>query len=347
MKKKFYTLLSGALASTLVLAACGEEGNGDDVDDTNEDGIEDAGEETEASDVDVSNLQLGTGSTGGTYFPLGQQIAEALNEHIDVDDFDLSSVSTGASVDNISSIYRDELHLGMTVHLPALDALTGAGAFEGVEMDNFGFMGHIYPEVMQIVTTEGTGVETLADLEGKSVAIGPPGSGTQEAAKTILEAAGLEEGDYEAMEEGFGDATSRIQDGNLDASFGLLGLPNGSIEELEVSGRDVKILDIDDETLATIEEVSGYEGYEIPEGSYDFLEDPVQTVTAYAVMVGSTDTIDEDLGYEITKTMFEHSDAISHQQGDHMTKDNAMNGSEGLPIHPGAEKYFEEEGILE
>jgi TRAP transporter TAXI family solute receptor len=330
----FAVLLTG----TLLLAACGDTtGNNDNTAENNAN----AGTAT-----DVGGLQLGTGSTGGTYYPLGQEMATVINNNIDVDGFDLSAVSSGASVDNIVRIFQGDMDLGMTVHLPALDALTGDGEFEGVAIDNFGFMGHIYPEVMQIATTEGSGIESIADLEGASVAIGPPGSGTQAAAKLILEAYGLEDGDYEAYEEGFGDAAGRIQDGTLDASFGLLGLPDGSIEQIALQ-RDVKLIPLSEKATSYIEENSGYEAFTIPADSYDFLEEDIQAITAYAILVGSLDSIDDDLGYEITKTLFENSGDISHSQGSHLTKENALNGSEGLPLHPGAERYFEEEGITQ
>jgi TRAP transporter TAXI family solute receptor len=341
----FAVLLTGSL----VLAACGDgdnDGNNNVGGDKNANNNVEENNNEATGDVNVGNLQLGTGTTGGTYYPLGTEMATVISNNIDVDGFDLSAVSSGASVDNIVSISQGEMDLGMTVHLPALDALTGDGDFEGVEIDNFGFMGQIYPEVMQIVTGADSGIESIGDLQGASIAIGPPGSGTQSAAKLILAAYGIEDGDYEPYEEGFGDAAGRIQDGNLDASFGLLGLPAGSIEDLSIS-RDINLLPISDEGLQYIEENSGYEAMTIPGDSYEFMDGDVEAVTAYAILVGSLDSISEDLGYEITKALFENSGDITHAQGSFLTKENAINGSDGLPMHPGAERYFEEEGLLE
>lgn len=350
--KKFHIMLALLLSAILLLAACGggddedETGTGGDTTpDTTDEATEEDGGDT-AGDVNIGNLQIGTGSTGGTYYPLGGEMATVINNNIEgYDGFDLSAVSSGASVDNLSMINLGEIALGMTVHLPALDALTGAGDFHGVAVENFGFMGHIYPEVMQIVTPADSGVETIADLRGKNVNIGPPGSGTQAAARLILEAYGIGDDDYNAFEEGFGDAAGRVQDGNLDASFGLLGLPAGSIEELALS-RDINMISITPEGLAYIEENSGYGALTIPADAYDFLDADVQAITAYAILVGSTDLINEDLGYAITKALFENSSQISHSQGAHLTKENALLGSEGLPMHPGAERYFREAGIL-
>lgn len=346
MKKKLGFLSAGFLSLGLILGACGgnadtdaEEPAGDDPADTGE-------EQEEAAGDHLTDLQLGTGSNGGTYYPLGQEIANVLNANVDYDGFNVSAVASGASVDNLGQIFRGEMQLGMTVHIPALQAIAGEGDFEGAVVDNFGFLGYIYPEVMQVVTTEDTGITSIEDLKGKRVAIGPAGSATQSAARLILEAHGIEDGDYEAFEEGFGDAAARIQDGQLDASFGLLGLPDSTTSELSLQ-REVVILPIEGDALAYVEENSDYGAYEIDAGAYDFLDDSVSTVTAYAILVASLDQVSEDLGYEIVKALYENAGSITHPQGEHMKMENILNGSEGLPIHPGAQKYFEEQGISE
>ncbi len=339
------------LALSTVLVACG--GGGSETSSSESETTEPTSNEATQSETNTSDngsyitdLQLGTGSTGGTYFPLGQEIATVLNNNVTVEGFNVSAVSTGASNDNLARIMREELQLGMSVHIPAQEAYKGEGEFEGIPVENFGFMGHIYPEVMQVITLGSTGIESIADLKGKRVAIGPPGSGTQALAKAILAAYGIQDGDYEAFEEGFGDAKNKLQDGQIEASFGLLGLPASSIDELQAQTNDVKFLEVTGDALATLEETTGYEGLEIPAGSYEWLQNPAQTITAYAVLVGSTSQISEELGYEITKTLYENYDQISHTQGRHMTIENVLNGSTDLPFHPGAEKYFKEIGVL-
>ncbi|OIJ10204.1 TRAP transporter [Anaerobacillus arseniciselenatis] len=314
MKKKLTLLFSLVFSVSLLLVACGETD---------------------------TQLQLGTGSPGGTYYPLGTEIANVVTA--EVEGLSVSAVSSGASVENLSMIGQGEMDLGMTVHLPAQDALNGVGAFES-PVENFGFMGHIYPEVMQVVVRADSGIDSIADLAGKRVAIGPAGSGTQDAATLILEAYGVEDGDYTPFAEGFGNAAGQLQDGNIDALFGLLGLPASAVTELALN-RDIKILDVEGDALDYILENSGYGHLEIPADAYDFLDAPVSTVTAYAVLVGSLDSVDEDLGYEITKAMFEKAGNVTHDQARHLTKDNALLGSEGLPFHPGAERYFQEIGL--
>ncbi|UFJ43414.1 TAXI family TRAP transporter solute-binding subunit [Brevibacillus humidisoli] len=341
MKKRFYGLVSLLLAVALIVSACGS-GTGQQ-----QAGGETGTGGTAESQVDYrTDLQIGTGSTGGTYFPLGQEIANVLNDHVQVEGFNSSAVATGASVDNLAKIGRGELQLGLSVHLTAWNAVNGKGEFEGAAIKNVGFMGHIYPEVMQVVTLKSKGITSIADLKGKKVAIGPAGSGTQAAAKLVLEAYGIKDGDYEAYQEGFGDAKGKLQDGVIDATFGLLGLPASSIDELQAQTQDVKYLPIEGEALQYVEEHSQYKSFEIPGDSYEWLGSPVNTISAYAVLVGSTTQVSDELGYEITKALFENASQITHQQGKNITKENALRGSDGLPLHPGAEKYFKEAGIL-
>ena len=177
------------------------------------------------------------------------------------------------------------------------------------------------------------------------IAIGPPGSATNTISKELLAAHGLEEGDYQEFQEGFGDAADGVQDGNIDISIGVLGLPAGSIESLQASTGDVVMLGIEEDALKEIEANTAYSRYTIPQDSYDFLDGDVETIAAYAVMVVNTDTIDDELAYEMARIMVENSSEVTHAQASGMTLENALNGAEGLPIHPGAKRYYEEQGL--
>ena len=342
MNRRYWGIVSLMLSLALTITACGSGGQQSDGSASG-----DTSKTPGSATADYrTNIQLGTGSTGGTYYPLGQEISNLLNAHVKVDGFNSSAVASGASVDNLAKIARGEMQLGLSVHLTAWNAVNGKGEFEGTPISNFGFMGHIYPEVMQIVTLKSNGIHSIADLKGKKIAIGPAGSGTQLAAKLVLEAYGIKDGDYEAFQEGFGDAKGKLQDGQIDASFGLLGLPTSSIDELQAQTNDVMYLPIEKEAMQYIEEHSQYKSFDIPADTYEWLDAPVSTISAFAVLVGSMTQVSEELGYEITKALFENAGQINHQQGKSITKENALLGSEGLPFHPGAKKYFREAGIL-
>src|SRR5690625_2847744 len=177
------------------------------------------------------------------------------------------------------------------------------------------------------------------------IAIGPPASATNTLSKVILDAYGIGSDDYEEFQEGFGDAADLVQDGNIDISVGVLGLPAGSIESLQASTGDVVMLELSDDVIEKIESNSDYKRFTIPQDSYEFLESDIETIAAYAILMGNTDTIDEELGYELARIMVEHADEVTHEQGKMLTLENALNGAEGLPIHPGAKRYYEEQGL--
>lgn len=295
----------------------------------------------------TSELQLGTGSTGGVYYPLGQEYANIFEDTIKVDGLSVSAIETGASVENLAKIGRGELQLGISQHNTALAAVAGKGEFDGAEIDNIGFMGKLYPEAAQIITLDSTGIDSVADLEGKTVAIGPPGSGTRAAAEAILSAYGIEEGSYTPLEEGFDDARAKLQDGNADASIEILGVPAASLQELEASTGEVKLVPLEEDKLQEVVDSTDFEKYEIPGGTYDFIDNPTTTVSVFAAMYGSTTQISEDLGYEITKSMYENADSLTLAQRQFIKPDEATLGQGDVPLHPGTERYFEEEGLLD
>ena len=159
--------------------------------------------------------------------------------------------------------------------------MRGSGDFEEVgKLNNVGWMGQLYPEAAQIITLEKSGFNSVEDLKGKKIAVGAPGSGTAAVAKLILDAYGFKEGDYEPYEESFADARSKVQDGNIDASIEILGVPAASLSELAANAK-VKLLPIDKDKAEKIAAETEYEAYEIPGGSYDFAKDPVQTCLLY------------------------------------------------------------------
>lgn len=328
-RRRWYAA-AAAVVLTAGLAACSES-----------DGAS-GGEEDFTTD-----LQLGTGSTGGVYYPLGQEYANIFEDSIDVDGLSVSAIETGASVENLAKIGRGELQLGISQHNTALAAAAGEGEFDGAEITNIGFMGKLYPEAAQIITLDSTGIESVADLEGKTVAIGPPGSGTRAAAEAILAAYGIEDGDYKPLEEGFDDARAKLQDGNADASIEILGVPAASLQELDASTNEVKLVPLEADKVEEVVGATDFEPYEIPGGTYDFIEEPVTTVSVFAAMYGSTTQISEDLGYELTKSIYESADSLTLAQKEFIKPDEATVGQGDVPLHPGAERYFEEEGLLD
>lgn len=337
MSRKLIYLLAAILAFGMILSACGSEEGDSSTDSGN------SGDDAKT----VTSLTMGTGSVGGVYYPLGGEMANVWNDNIDVDGFDVSSVESGASVENIAKIQSGDFQLGIAQNTTMIAANNGTGEFEGKTIDKVGVIASLYPEGLQVVTLESTGIESISQLKGKKIAVGPPGGATREAAELVLKAYGIEEGDYQAYEEGFGDAKSKLQNGTIDASFAVVGVPSSTTDELHAATKEVKFLNIEGDALQEVVDNSQYEAYTVEPGTYEWQEEPVQTVTALALLLGSTEEVSEDLAYEITKTLYEKAGDMTIAQAKLITEESALTGAADLPLHPGAEKYYKEIGVLE
>lgn len=326
-------LFAAVAAAALVLAAC----NGDDV----------ADDPVDEPAADAPGfLTMATGSTGGTYFPLGGAMAGVWNDNLD--NVRIGTQSSGASVENLRLLDAGEVQLVMAVNGVATTAIAGEGAFEEDGPLDFAFLGNIYAEVTQIVARADAGIESIEDMAGKRIQIGPPGSGTEVAARTILETAGVDpDNDIEIFQDSFGDAADALRDGIVDAAFGILALPAGSIEDVarttdltfvSITGDLLDTLLGNDETLSALE---------VEPGTYPGQDDTVTWITNWATLYASSD-LDEDLVYDIVRVLYEESESIAnaHIVGRQIQIDTALEGLIGIPMHPGAERYFEEVGAL-
>ncbi|MFS0673283.1 TAXI family TRAP transporter solute-binding subunit [Ornithinibacillus sp. 179-J 7C1 HS] len=313
MKKKYILSISILLVLSLVLAACGS-----------------------------TQLSMLTGGTGGTYYPLGGEIAGIISDETDLD---VTPSSSSASADNIAALQENEADIAFTQTDVMANAVEGTNSFEGNPVDNVLAIGSLYPETIQIVTTADSGITSVEDLAGKRVSVGAPGSGTYVNAQQILEIHGLDiEADIEPQSLDFDESTDGLQDGNIDAAFITAGTPTGSVEGLAAT-TDITIVPIaQDKIDALVADYPYYAADTIPAGTYG-LESEVTTVAVLA-MLAVTDSLSEDEVYEMTKAIYENADKITHAKGALITKESALDGI-GIDFHPGAEKYFKEEGLLD
>jgi TRAP transporter TAXI family solute receptor len=364
-------LLAATAACALVLAACnGDDADTDGVDDA--DGVEDdAGVDDEDIDDDADAdadpdedvdddaddadddaaatdderpgfLTMATGSTGGTYFPLGGAMAGVWNDNID--DLQVGTQSSGASVENLRLLDAGEVDLILAVNGVAAEAHAGEGEFE--EPLDIAFLGNVYAEVMQIVATEASGIESIADLDGARVAIGPPGSGTEVIAREILEAEGIDpDNDIDAFSESFGDAADGLRDGQIDAIFAILALPAGAVEEV-ATATDLTYVPIEGELLdGLLEADDTLSSLEVEPDTYPGQDEAVTWVTNWATLYAPPE-LNEDLVYDLVSVMYEEQQSVADAiaVGDQIQLDTALDGRSDIPMHPGAERYFEEAG---
>ncbi|HEX6595092.1 MAG TPA: TAXI family TRAP transporter solute-binding subunit [Bacillota bacterium] len=326
--KKILFLFAMMLMVPLIVVACGQSTDGDGKSD----------EKSKDGD-DPEFLSILTGGTSGTYFPLGGEIAKIISDETGIQ---TDSIASNASADNVIDLQEGEAEIAFVQTDVMAYAVEGIHAFDGNAVDNVLALGSLYPETIQIVTTSDSGIESVEDLEGKTVSVGAPGSGTYINAEQILEVHGMMMDDIDAQNLDFGESTGGIQDGNIDAAFITAGTPTGAVEGLTAT-TDIEIVPIEQEKVdELVEKYPYYASDTVEEGTYG-LEEDVNTVAVLA-MLAVTEDLSEDTVYDITSSIFENADKMSHAKAEFITLESALDGI-GIDLHPGAEKYFKEKGI--
>ncbi len=326
MKKNSFLALSMVLVLSLFLAACGGGDNGSS---------------GEGGSEDPKLMSMLTGGTSGTYYPLGGAMAKVITDETGVQ---TDALSSNASADNVIALAEGDAEIAFVQTDVMANAVEGTNAFEGKAVDNVLALGSLYPETIQIVTLANSGISSVEDLKGKKVSVGAPGSGTYINAEQILEIHGMTMDDIDAQNLDFGESTGGIQDGNIDAAFITSGTPTGAVDGLSATN-PVSIVPISQDKVDELVEAYPYYAADtIPAGTYG-MDNEVNTVAVLAMLAVSKD-LSEDLVYNITKAIYENTDAISHAKGEFITLETAVDGI-GIDFHPGAEKYFKEEGLLD
>ena len=308
-------------------------------------------------------FRIGTGGAGGTYFPIGGTIANAISAppgsrpcdeggQCGVPNLIAIAQSTTASVFNVAAVQNGELEAGLAAADIVHDSYHGTGKFEGKAHEKIRVVANLYPEDLHLVMPAGTTIDSFADLEGKRVGIAQAGSGTQVAVLTMMEGWGITRDNIEEAELNNSQSAERLADGQLDAYFYAAGWPVAAMVQL-ASTKGMALHSFTDEDLAKINElVPAYIPSTIPAGVYEGIDTEIKTPAVSALLVMSAD-LDEELVYGITKAMWnENSRKLldnGHAKGKQVTVETALDGIESLdvPLHPGAEKFYREIGMLD
>lgn len=314
MKKLVSLVLIAALV--MALAACGASGS--------------------------ARMTMGTGGTAGTYYAFGGVLGQYMKNHANVD---VTVVSTDGSKANIQGIAAGDYQLGTVQSDVMAYAWAGTRSFEADgAVNSFRVIAGLYAEAVQLVTMDPS-IKSVADLAGKRVSIGAPGSGVYFNAIDVLSAAGLTENDIQAQYQSFADSADALKDGKIDAAFIVAGAPTAAITEL-CTTNSAYLVPIDGEIADKLMATSHfYTLYTIPAGTYNGQTEDVVTVTVKATLIVSADA-DEETVYNLTKAIFDNVDAIAIENGKgaELSIDNATSGMTA-PFHPGAAKYFAEQGV--
>ncbi|MBU1317321.1 MAG: TAXI family TRAP transporter solute-binding subunit [Alphaproteobacteria bacterium] len=295
-------------------------------------------------------FRIGTGGTAGTYYPIGGLIANAISgaEGKGVEGLVATAVASNGSVANINAIQGGSMESGFTQSDVAYWAHTGTGLYEGKgKVEDLRLIATLYPETIHVVARKDAGINSIADLKGKRVSIDEPGSGTIVDARIVLGAFGLTEDDIEAEHLKPGPAGDMLRDGALDAYFFVGGYPTGAVSELATSAGISLVPISGPEVDKLLEEYSFFSKDTVPSETYSGVAE-TPTISVAAQWVTSAKQSD-DLVYNITKTMWDENTRkeldAGHAKGKMITLQNATT-SLGIPLHPGAERFYKEVGAL-
>jgi len=334
LKKKIekmggYNLKKITLFSSFMLAAFLVGCNSDDKGDTTENSEE---------GLDTSIVTIGTGGASGPYNILGTTLADTYSSEFDVNS---RTQTTGASVENINLLAQGKIEMAFVMSDALSQALAGEVSFD-TPIENISQVATLYPNVVQIITKEGSGIATVEDLKGKRVAVGDQNSGVEVNARQLLEGHGITYDDLQVDYLGYAEAASGLAAGTIDAAFLTSGLPNASVLELtETLG--IELVSVDPGKIEEIAKQHPYFiSYEIPSGTYGN-EEPIMTAAVPNALVVRSDMSEQDV-YQLTKALFDNMDKLenSHQAAKEITVQGAQE-SIIAPLHPGAKKYYDEQ----
>lgn len=290
-------------------------------------------------------LSIVTGGTGGVYFPLGGGLAQLLSKYLP--GVQATAEVTSASVDNMRLIGAKRADIAFTLADTAYDAFKGEAAFRGSPVP-IRTLTPIYNNFNHLVTIEGTGITTVADVKGKRVSVGSPGSGTEVTALRILQAAGIDpDRDIRKERLGVAESVDAVKDRKLDAFFWSGGLPTAAVLDLATTpGIRIRLVPLDS-TLPELQKTYGnlYFNAVILKEIYPGTPANAATVGVANLLVVHQD-FNADLAYQVTKLIYERRAELAqvHKEAANITV-TGVAGRSPVPFHPGAVKYFKERGI--
>jgi TRAP transporter TAXI family solute receptor len=293
-----------------------------------------------------TNIAIATGGTGGVYYPLGGGMANVLTKY--VPGYAATARVTGGSVDNLKLIGSQQSEVALVMVDAALDALKGEDKFKGSPVEARTLM-ILYPNRMHVVTTAATGIKSMADLKGKRVSTGSPGSATEVMAFRVIEAAGLDKDkDMKRERLGVAESTNAIKDGKIDAYFWVGGLPTAAVTDLAATP-GVKIVLIDhSEVLDKMNAKYGgiYSAGVIPAKTYPGQDTDNKITVVQNILIANAKMPDQ-VAYNIVKTFIEKRDELIavHREAESIKLENQVAKNSPIPWHPGAAKYFTEKGL--
>ncbi len=294
----------------------------------------------------ATELVIGTGGTGGVFYPFGEGLANILSANMP--GVTTSFIETGGSVDNMKFIQSDEAQIGFSTVDSAYDAIQGQGAYTESGKIPACALAVLYTSFVHVVASETSGITTVADMQGKIVSVGDSGSSTEGAADRVLEAAGLDpQSDITRQNLSIADAGAAMTAGTIDAFFWIGGLPTKAVSDMLAAGTKVKFVDASEYVGPIIEKYGPvYSAFSLSKDVYGTEADVAGIGIGNILFVN--ENMSEEQAYQILTVIFDHLDEVHtwHAQAANLTVENAAGGS-SIPLHPGAIKFYRDQGVIQ
>ncbi|MCB2187041.1 MAG: TAXI family TRAP transporter solute-binding subunit [Deltaproteobacteria bacterium] len=287
-------------------------------------------------------ISIGTGGTGGVYYPYGGGLAEIWSKNVP----GVKAVAevTGASVENVKLANKGETVVGLVMGDVAYQAYNGVDKFKDKPQSILA-MAAMYPNVLQLVTLKDSSVKTVSDLKGKKVSTGAPGSGTAFMAELVLSAVGIPLDAMDVRRLSFNETANALKDGTIDAGFWVVAPGTSSILDLATT-HDIRIVPFTAaEQKMVTDKYSFYSAWDLEGGLYRGVDQATPTISVWNVIIVQKE-LPEDLVYNLVKVLFDKNDYMQkiHPFAKYTTPENAVEKSP-IPLHPGTIKFLKEKGI--
>jgi len=287
-------------------------------------------------------ISIGTGGTGGIYYPYGGGVAEIWSKYVP----DMKAVAevTGASVENVKLAHKGETVIGEVMGDVAVAGYEGTGKFKGKKYDILS-MAIMYPNLLQIVTLKDSGITNIEQIKERRISSGSPGSGTNFMAEAVLEALGISKKDYKDSRLSFTESANALRDKAIDLGFWSVGPGTSSILDLATT-HDIRIIALTPEQIQKIVASNPtYSAVELPGGIYRGVDQSISAIGVWNVMICQS-SLGTDMVYNLAKALFEHNDYMLkiHPSASYTTPENTVKYAP-IPLHPGTIKYLKEKGV--
>lgn len=291
----------------------------------------------------ADNLVLATGGTAGTYYPFGGAMAKIWNSKIK--DMNVTAQTSGASAENVRLVNKKEVELAL-VQSDTLDFAFNAKENFKEPLKAMNAVAVLYPEIIQVVVGAASPIKSIADLKGKKVGVGAPGSGTEANFRQLLDAYGMKKEDVNPQFLSFSESAEAYKDKHIDAFIVTAGIPNAGIMDVATQN-EIRILNIPADITAKLTKKYPFlAAVKVPANTYKGQTAEVSTVAVNAVLICGS-SLSEKMVYNLTKALFENQAelASAHAKGKELNIKTAVKGV-SIPYHPGAVKYYKEKGLI-